>query len=273
MRKRTMKAAAGVLALSLLLLGSGGALFGQTMGDNVPDPPGDGAILADDVDVPGTESPDGTAGTGGRDVPGIAGATEGNGDIEPPDPSAVALDADGNPYPEGGPAGLYNAIVDKQVKTLDGGGTSGNSNALSRLRRNLSRWLEKRGLLGDDTPEGDVAGTEPADGRADSGDTGTESPGDGDLAGEVGTPPAVVPKKAGRVQKVDRSAAPAKVEKVQRPEKPLKPEKVARPERPDKVTRLQRPERPEKLTKVEKPQRPQRPEKPSKPDKPSRPNR
>ena len=85
-------------------------------------------------------------------------------------PEGVALDNEGNAYPDGGPAGLYNAIVDKQQKlgmtgiyNAEGnlvdvsyeGTNHGQQVALERLRENLERKLKKQGLLEDapDVPE------------------------------------------------------------------------------------------------------------------------
>jgi hypothetical protein len=214
-------------------------------------------------------------------------------------PEGVALDNDGNAYPEGGPAGLYNAIVDKQQKVgmegtfdaegnLEGvaysGGNQGQQNALSRLRSNLERKLKKLGLLeeaptdvpdeipGDIVDNGDLddAPATPEISAATSLDTDTQR-----LAVDRGA-------KAEKVAKVEKAAKPTRVERVEKPqkitrlEKPQRPEKVNRvekPQRPEKVTRVEKPQKPEKVARVEKPQRPQKPEKPAKPEKPQKPER
>jgi hypothetical protein len=214
-------------------------------------------------------------------------------------PEGVALDNDGNAYPEGGPAGLYNAIVDKQQKVgmegtfntegnLEGvaysGGNQGQQNALSRLRTNLERKLRKLGLLeeaptdvpdempGDIVDNGDLddAPATPEISAATSLDTDTQR-----LAVDRGA-------KAEKVAKVEKAAKPTRVERVEKPqkitrlEKPQRPEKVNRvekPQRPEKVTRVEKPQKPEKVARVEKPQRPQKPEKPAKPAKPEKPQK
>lgn len=198
-------------------------------------------------------------------------------------PEGVALDNDGNPYSEGGPAGLYNAIVDKQQKLgMEGvydadanlesvtyeGSNSGHQTALARLRENLERKLKKLGLF-DDAPE--VPDT------VNAGDT----PAVEELAvsAELGISKQAV--KATRA-KIDRSNKPEKlvklekeprVEKVERVEKISKPvriERVERPQKPARVNRVERPQRPQKVTRIEKPQRPEKPQKPAKPERPGR---
>ncbi len=228
------------------------------------------------------------ADTGGGDVAALAegsgdgGDTAGAGDAPadtPPDPN-VAHDADGNPYASGGPKGLYNAIVDKQQKveapvegpdgtltTAETDGGKGLKNALGRLRRNLERFLAKRGLTGDDAgPDGvGDATTDPGTGEvttaSDTGTTELASRTRGNSWRSGG---------GGALPKANRPHRPIKPEKVVRPERPVKPErpdkpqKVERPQRPDKVARVERPQRPDK------PDRPNKPEKPEKPDKPER---
>jgi hypothetical protein len=118
------------------------------------------------------------------------------------DPATVATDADGNPYPSGGPSGLYQAIVDKQEKTAEGSdhpGQSGLLNALGRLRANMER------MVGADTP--DSVDT------ADSTDT------------------ADAPT---RVSSLDR---PHGVERIDHPAHPDRPDRPNRPERPDRPER------------------------------------
>jgi hypothetical protein len=118
------------------------------------------------------------------------------------DPATVATDADGNPYPSGGPSGLYQAIVDKQEKTAEGSdhpGQSGLLNALGRLRANMER------MVGADTP--DSVDT------ADSTDT------------------ADAPT---RVSSLDR---PHGVDRIDHPAHPDRPDRPNRPERPDRPER------------------------------------
>jgi hypothetical protein len=198
--------------------------------------------------------------------------------------SRLAHDVDGEPYPEGGPKGLYKAIVDKQdklgerveideaedVKTVeqDGSGNGGLGNALGRLRANLERKLDKLGLLEDkpDTlPEGDLDGIEAVTlGVKERGKSGkTER--------VVITGKSQKPARASKVEKVQKVDKPQRVEKAARIERFQKPEKVTRvekPEKPVKVSRVQRPEKVERFSKPEKPQKPQKPEKPGKPERP-----
>ncbi len=201
----------------------------------------------------------------------------------PVQPQNVALDNDGNPYPEGGPAGLYNAIVDKQQKLgmeavhdADGNiesvtyesNNSGHQTALARLRENLERKLKKLGLFD--------GGTEVPD-MVDTGDT----PAIEELA--VSTELGISKKSVNATRaRIDRSKKPEKlvklenatrVEKVERVEKIAKPvrvERLERPQKPVKVNRVERPQRPQKVTRVEKPQRPEKPQKPVKPERPGR---
>ncbi len=201
----------------------------------------------------------------------------------PVQPQNVALDNDGNPYPEGGPAGLYNAIVDKQQKLgmeavhdADGNiesvtyesNNSGHQTALARLRENLERKLKKLGLFD--------GGTEVPD-MVDAGDT----PAIEELA--VSTELGISKKSVNATRaRIDRSKKPEKlvklenatrVEKVERVEKIAKPvrvERLERPQKPVKVNRVERPQRPQKVTRVEKPQRPEKPQKPVKPERPGR---
>jgi hypothetical protein len=232
METKTWKAVVGIFALSALFLVTG-ALRAQAVTGEVPDPPAGGDLLAGETDPPD----------------GITDTTE----PEPPDPSTVALDAEGNPYPQGGPSGLYGAITDKQVKTADGGGSPGNANALSRLRGNLNRWLQKKGLLGDDPP--DAGGGDP------------EIPGDEGIAGDKGKAALAVPGASGKSFKLDGSANPQRPAKI---DKPVKREKIDKPIRPAKIDK---PVRPAKIDKPSRPQKIARPAKPEKPDKPHRWNR
>ncbi|MEN8200630.1 MAG: hypothetical protein ABFR63_11225, partial [Thermodesulfobacteriota bacterium] len=74
----------------------------------------------------------------------------------PPDtlviPANVAMDADGIPYPTGGPEDLYEAIEIKQVQLKINPDHYGHQNAISRLRRNLERVLKELNLT-DDVPD------------------------------------------------------------------------------------------------------------------------
>lgn len=198
--------------------------------------------------------------------------------------SRLAHDVDGEPYPEGGPKGLYKAIVDKQdklgervvidevedVKTVeqDGSGNGGLGNALGRLRANLERKLDKMGLLEDkpDTlPEGNLDGIEAVT-------LGVKERGkSGNTERVVITGKTQKPARASKVEKVQKVDKPQRVEKAARVERFQKPEKVTRvekPEKPVKVSRVQRPEKVERFSKPEKPQKPQKPEKPGKPERP-----
>ncbi|MCK5360886.1 MAG: hypothetical protein KAJ95_09690 [Gammaproteobacteria bacterium] len=200
----------------------------------------------------------------------------------------VAFDSDGNAYPEGGPAGLYNAITDKQQKVgmegvydVDGnlesvsyeGGNSGQQNALSRLRANLERKLKKLGLF-DETPEVpdtvDLGDTE-VETLSVSAELGISSR--SEKVAKVKVEKSQKPEKAAKVEKVSKVE---RVERVERPQKATKVTRVERPQRPEKISRVEKPQRPEKIARVEKPQRPekiQKPEKPQKPVKPERPGR
>ena len=201
----------------------------------------------------------------------------------PVQPQNVALDNDGNPYPEGGPAGLYNAIVDKQQKLgmeavhdADGNlesvtyesNNSGHQTALARLRENLERKLKKLGLFD--------GGTEVPD-MVDAGDT----PAIEELAvsNELGISKQSVKatrakidksKKPEKLVKLEKATRLEKVERVEKISKPVRVERLERPQKPVKVNRVERPQRPQKVTRVEKPQRPEKPQKPVKPERPGR---
>ena len=247
-----------------------------------------------DVDIVLVETPGGDELPG--EVPEVAELPE---ELEPLPtlPEGIALDKDGNVYPEGGPAGLYNAITDKQQKLgmegvydADGnlenvsyeGGNSGQQNALSRLRANLERKLKKLGLF-DETPEvpdtGDLGDTE-VEALAVSAELGISSQSEKVAKVKVEksqkAEKAVKIEKVSKVERVEKIAKPIRVERVERPQKPTKVTRVERPQRPEKISRVEKPQKPEKVARVEKPQRPektQRPEKPQKPVKPERPGR
>lgn len=194
--------------------------------------------------------------------------------------SRLAHDVDGEPYPEGGPKGLYKAIVDKQdklgerveidaegVKTVeqDGSGNGGLGNALGRLRANLERKLDKLGLLEDKPdrlPEGDLDGIEAVTlGVKERGKSGkTER--------VVITGKSQKPARASKVEKVQKVDKPQRVEKAARVERFQKPEKVTRVEKPEKPVKVSRVQRPEKVERFSKPEKPQKPEKPGKPERP-----
>jgi hypothetical protein len=200
-------------------------------------------------------------------------------------PEDVALDNDGNAYPEGGPAGLYNAINDKQQKLgmegvydVDGnlesvtyeGGNSGLKTALLRLRENLERKLKKLGLS-DGTAEvpetGDLGDATALEGLATT---------DADISKQtVKTAKVRIEKsqKAEKTAKPEKTARTERVERTAKISKPVRVERVERPQKPTKITRVERPQRPEKIARVEKPQRPENPQKPQKPVKPERPGR
>jgi hypothetical protein len=221
-----------------------------------------------DVEIVLVETPEGDG------LPGeIPEGGELPGDTEPLPtlPEGIALDNDGNAYPEGGPAGLYNAITDKQQKLgmedvydADGnlesvayeGTNSGQQNALSRLRANLERKLKKLGLF-DETPE-----------VPDTGDLG-DAPVVEELAvsAELGISKQSVKVSNARIEKSLKTEKATKVEKIA---KPVRAERVEKPQKPTKVTRVERPQRPEKIARVEKPQRPEKPQKPVKPERPGR---
>ena len=215
-----------------------------------------------------------------EDIPEVGGLDE---EIDPLPtvpvlPEDVALDNEGNAYPEGGPGGLYNAIIDKQTKlgmTVDAEGNvtyegtnPGHQTALARLRTNLERKLNKDGLL-DETPEvPDVP----------------EDPAVEELAISAGLGVSKQSVKAAKVrieksQKLDKVAKAEKMtrtERVERPQKPTKITRVEKPQRPEKITRVEKPQRPEKIARVEKPQKPekiQKPQKPQKPEKPQKPGK
>lgn len=201
-------------------------------------------------------------------------------------PEGVALDNDGNPYPEGGPAGLYNAIVDKQQKlgmegvydtdgTLDSvtyeGSNSGHQTALSRLRENLERKLKKLGLF-DDTPEVpdtvDAGDTPAVEELAVSAELGI--PGHSVKAAKVKIDRNQKPEKHVKHVKPEKTTRVEKVERVEKISKPVRVERIERPQKPTKITRIEKPQRPQKVTRVEKPQRPEKPQKPAKPERPGR---
>ena len=179
---------------------------------------------------------------------------------DPENPDNVAVDAEGTPYPQGGPAGLYTAIADKQAKLLADPNNPGLNNALSRLRGNLEKQLDKRGISMDSEIE---------------------------LDAEAGEEVASVEKKEKvakkeRVEKKERVAKKERVEKkervakAERPEKRTKVEKPSKPERPARAERPSKPERPVKAERPSKPEKPvkvERPSKPTKPEKPGRPSK
>jgi len=86
----------------------------------------------------------------------------------------VAHDVDGVDYPLGGPPGLYNAIVDKQLKTASNPDKPGWQNALNRLRRNLERKLAKLGIGGEEAPDG-MEGETPIDADIVTDETGGDA--------------------------------------------------------------------------------------------------
>ena len=198
-------------------------------------------------------------------------------------PQGIALDSDGNPYPEGGPAGLYNAIVDKQQKLgMDGvydadgnlesvtyeGSNTGHQTALARLRENLERKLKKLGLF-DDTPA--VPDTvDPADAAAVeklavSAELGISKQGVKAIKANIDKS-----NKPEKLVKLEKATRVEKVERVEKIAKPVRIERVERPQKPARVNRVERPQRPQKVTRVEKPQRPEKPQKPVKPERPGR---
>jgi hypothetical protein len=207
-------------------------------------------------------------------------------------PEGVALDKDGNAYPEGGPAGLYKAITDKQQKVgmegvYDGdgslvdvtyeGGNTGQQNALSRLRANLERKLKKLGLF-DETPEvpdtGDLVDAPVVEELAISAELGisTQSVKVSKAKVEKSQKPEKAAKleKVTKIERVEKTTKPVRLERVERPQKPTKVTRVERPQRPEKIARVEKPQRPEKIARVEKPQRPEKPQKPVKPERPGR---
>ncbi len=196
--------------------------------------------------------------------------------------------------PEGGPAGLYNAIADKQQKLgMEGvydadsnlesvtyqGSNSGHQTALARLRENLERKLKKLGWF--DAPEvpdtGDLGDTPAVEELAVSAELGISKQSvkaararidrSQKLEKSVKLEKATKVEKAVRVEKVSKSV---RAERVERPQKPTKVTRVERPQRPEKIARVEKPQRPEKISRVEKPQRPQKPQKPEKPERPGR---
>lgn len=146
-------------------------------------------------------------------------------------PETVAMDSEGNPYPEGGPPGLYNAIIDKQTKLASDPDNKGLQNSLEKLRRNMEKNLDKRGI------------------ERDSGDVETDTDTTVDQAA------VEKPLKTEKIEKVGRP------EKTEKPAKPEKPERPAKPEKPERPTKPEKPERPAKPEKPEKPERPERPNK------------
>lgn len=194
--------------------------------------------------------------------------------------SRLAHDVEGEPYPEGGPKGLYKAIVDKQDKlgerveidvdtgdktvVQDGSGNGGLGNALGRLRANLERKLEKMGMLDDtpETPDGDLDGIEAVS-------LGVKQ------RGKSGKPDTVTvsgksqkPQRVSRLEKTSKPVKPERVEKAAKVERVQKPEKVTRVAKPEKPVKVSRVQRPEKVERFSKPEKPQKPEKPGKPERP-----
>jgi hypothetical protein len=210
----------------------------------------------------------------------------------PVQPQNVALDNDGNPYPEGGPAGLYNAIVDKQQKLgmdavhdADGklesvtyeSNNSGHQTALARLRENLERKLKKLGLFDDGTEVPDMvdAGNTPAiEELAVSTELGISKQGVKATRAKIDR--SKKPEKLVKLDKATRAEKVVRAEKISKPvrlekiSKPIRVERLERPQKPVKVNRVERPQRPQKVTRVEKPQRPEKPQKPVKPERPGR---
>ena len=203
------------------------------------------------------------------EIPDVGQSPDENVEPLPVLPKDVALDSEGNAYEEGGPAGLYNAITDKQQKlgmTVDAdgnvtyeGSNPGHQTALARLRENLERKLKKLGLF-DDTPT--------VEGLATSSELGIAS--NRARTGKTKIDRSKKPEQSAKLEKVTRVA---KVEKVEKVSKPARVERVERPQKPTKISRVERPQRPEKISRVEKPQRPEKPQKPQKPQKPEKPER
>ena len=207
----------------------------------------------------------------------------------------IAADSEGNPYPEGGPAGLYNAITDKQQKLgMEGvyggdgslesvayeGTNSGLQTALTRLRGNLEKKLKKLGLF-DETPDladtGEPVATPAVEELAIAAELGVSEKNSRPIKSTIEK--SQKPTKLEKTAKLERVSRPEKVQRVEKPQRPEKITRVEKPQRPEKITRVEKPQRPEKITRVEKPQRPekitrmekpQRPEKPQKPDRPGR---
>ena len=210
-------------------------------------------------------------------------------------PEDVALDNNGDPYQGGGPAGLYNAIVDKQQKLrmegvydADGnlenvtyeGSNTGQQTALARLRENLERKLKKLGWY-DGAPEvpdtGDLGDTPAVEELAVAAELGVSKRSVKAARARIDKSrkleKSVKLEKATRVEKtvrVEKASKPVRAERVERPQKPTKVTRVERPQRPEKIARVEKPQRPEKISRVEKPQRPQKPQKPEKPERPGR---
>lgn len=242
MEKNRWKVTAGVLAMCGILLISN-SLRAETVREEVSNLQRNSDLLPDRTGLSDYDLLDPKNPTPPDEPDGITDNTE----PEPPDPSSVALDAEGNPYPQGGPPGLYNAIIDKQVKTADDGGSGGNTNALSRLRRNLNRWLQKKGLLDD--------GQEPPTGPEETTDNGAP---DSDTSGSRKKAALDAKEVSGTTLKSNGSAKP---ERPARIDKPARPEKVSKPVRPAKI------DRPSKPQKIARPARPEKPYKPHRPNK------
>jgi len=216
-------------------------------------------------------------------------------ELQPALPEGVALDNDGNAYPEGGPAGLYNAITDKQQKLgmegvydVDGnlesvayqGSNTGLKTSLARLRENLERKLKKLGWI-DDAPEvpdtGGLGDTPAVEELAVAAELGVSKRSVKASRARIDRSQklekSVKLEKATRAEKavrVEKASKPVRAERVERPQKPAKVTRVERPQRPEKISRVEKPQRPEKISRVEKPQRPQKPQKPEKPERPGR---
>jgi hypothetical protein len=101
-RKQLYTAIVTALALGASVVMSSHAQEGE--GDPVQTP---------DIDIVLVETPEGE--TLPDVIPAVGEPPE---EVEPLPvlPEGIALDNNGDPYPEGGPAGLYNAIVDKEQR-------------------------------------------------------------------------------------------------------------------------------------------------------------
>jgi hypothetical protein len=277
-RKQLYTAIATALALGASVVMSSHAQEGET--DPVP---------GLDVDIVLVETPGGDELPG--DVPEVGELPE---ELEPLPtlPEGIALDANGDPYPAGGPPGLYTAITDKEQKLgmvgvydAEGnlvdvtyeGGNSGQQNALSRLRANLERKLKKL-VSFDETPEvpdtGDLDDTPVVEELAVSAELGISKQSVKVSKARIDKSQklekAVKLEKVTKVERVEKTAKPTRVERLERPQKPTKVTRVERPQRPEKIARVEKPQRPEKISRVEKPQRPEKPQKPEKPERPGR---